>query len=370
MKTRRLFFESGTLAGTSRVDRAAGIVHGVRVIGRKSDNGREYLPEALQRAIPLYEGASVRINHPKRPDDQRATEDVLGWLENVRAAPDGGLIADLHLLTEHELAARVMEAAERNPRLFGLSHNAQGEGEVKGGVFVVHEITEVRSVDLVADPATTKGLFESRGQRMKIKAFLEQVAARLSKGRKARLVKLCEADELAAPMAGDMPTDAPAPDASSPEDALKAGFRSACMAVLDDDSMDAKGKMARLKELLTTAEKLMAAGADVPEEDHEEPDGDEDMEESRKLRKENAELKAREAVRDLCEQAGYRPTATSLVALVALPDEGARKALIAELKEGRSTNTPRTQNTGGKQQAVTINDGKGFAEALRRGNLN
>ena len=172
MKTRRIFVEQASMTGASRVDRAAGVIFGVRVLGRKSDNGREYLPEAIARALPLYEGASVRVNHPKRPDDQRDTEDVLGWLVNARQSPDGGAVADLHLLTEHSLAARVMEAAERNPRLFGLSHNAQGDGEVRDGVFVVHEITEVRSVDLVADPATTRGLFESRGRSMKVKAFL------------------------------------------------------------------------------------------------------------------------------------------------------------------------------------------------------
>lgn len=376
MKTRRLLTESGTLAGTSRVDRAAGIIRGVRVIGPRSDNGRQYLPEALLKAIPRYEKASVRTNHPRKPDDQRDVNEVFGWLESVRQAPDGGLMADLHVLNpKSDLAESVFNAAERAPHLYGLSHNAQGEGEVKGGVFVVHEITEIRSVDLVTDPATTKGLFESRGQTMKIKAFLEQVAAKLSKGRKARLKRLCEADELSAPMGADMPTDVPAPDASSPEDALKAGFRSACMAVLDDDGLDAKGKMARLKELLTTAEKLMAAGADVPEEDEDSDEDEEKMEESRKLRKEIADMKARETCRDLCEASGYRPTKNALTALVALPDEASRKTLIEELKGGRSGgNPPRTQAPGsgngeGKPLAVgDIKDGKTFARALRGDN--
>ena len=202
---------------------------------------------------------------------------------------------------------------------------------------------------------------------MKVKAFLEQVAKRLSKGRAARLVKLCEADELAPPMAADMPVDAPAPDAGgSPDEALKAGFRAACQAVLDDDSMDAKGKMVKLKELLTTAEKLMASGADVPEEDHDEPDGDEAVEESRKLRKELADLKARESVRELCEAASYRPTPEAMVALMGLT-EVARKALVEQLKAGsKGGNSPRTQAAGSPPPAA-INDGKAFAEALRRG---
>ena len=148
MKTRRIFVEQASMTGASRVDRAAGVIFGVRVLGRKSDNGREYLPEAIARALPLYEGASVRVNHPKRPDDQRDTEDVLGWLVNVRQSPDGGAVADLHLLTEHSLAARVMEAAERNPRLFGLSHNAQGDGEVCGTA-IESPMTVTAKIELV-----------------------------------------------------------------------------------------------------------------------------------------------------------------------------------------------------------------------------
>lgn len=47
------------------------------------------------------------------------------------------------------------------PDAFGLSHNAQGEGDEKDGIFVVSKIVEVRHVDVVADPATTKSLSES-----------------------------------------------------------------------------------------------------------------------------------------------------------------------------------------------------------------
>jgi hypothetical protein len=59
------------------------------------------------------------------------------------------------------MAARICEAAERMPDAFGLSHNAQGEGDEKDGIFVVSKIVEVRHVDVVADPATTKSLSES-----------------------------------------------------------------------------------------------------------------------------------------------------------------------------------------------------------------
>ena len=74
-----------------------------------------------------------------------------------------GLYGDLVYLKTHPMAERICEAAERMPDAFGMSHNAQGEGEEnKDGVFVVSKIVEVRHVDLVADPATTKSLSEAR----------------------------------------------------------------------------------------------------------------------------------------------------------------------------------------------------------------
>ena len=76
-----------------------------------------------------------------------------------------GIYGDLLYLKNHPLADSVCEAAEREEMndVFGMSHNAQGEGTVdKNDIFVVSRITEVRHVDLVADPATTKSLTESQ----------------------------------------------------------------------------------------------------------------------------------------------------------------------------------------------------------------
>ena len=63
---RRLMIEGVVRSTSLRVDREKGIVYGVKIIGLQSpnrtdgSNGRRYLPEALQRAIPLYEGMKVR----------------------------------------------------------------------------------------------------------------------------------------------------------------------------------------------------------------------------------------------------------------------------------------------------------------------
>lgn len=154
-----------------RVNRAGGVIHGVKVIGRYSPNshkeegvtkGTEYTLEALERARPLYENASVNVDHPPRdtPNKERSAHDRLGKLRNVRLESDG-LYADLHLLLKHPLAEAVLEAAERMPDAFGLSHNAKGAGQVVNGCYVINDIPLVRSVDVVADAATNKSLFES-----------------------------------------------------------------------------------------------------------------------------------------------------------------------------------------------------------------
>lgn len=153
------------------VDRDAGIIHGVKILGLVSDNNRKYMPEAVRKAKSLYEGIKVNIDHPAESGDVRSAEDRFGKLINVKYVEGEGLYGDLMFLKSHPMAERICEAAERNDMndTFGLSHNAQGDGqEDDQGCFVVSSIVEVRHVDLVADPATTKSLREAR-TRMKAK---------------------------------------------------------------------------------------------------------------------------------------------------------------------------------------------------------
>ena len=51
--------------------------------------------------------------------------------------------------------------AEHAPENVGFSHNVLARTARQGDGVVVEEITKVQSVDLVADPATTRGLFEA-----------------------------------------------------------------------------------------------------------------------------------------------------------------------------------------------------------------
>ncbi len=147
-----------------RVDARAGVIRGVKILGPTSRNGRIYPPETLAQAAALYEEAKVNVNHPQgNPTGPRDYQDRLGTIRNVQARKEEGLFADLHFNPKHALAEQLIWDAEHAPQNVGFSHNVQARTARRGDHLVVEAITRVQSVDLVADPATTAGLFESHG---------------------------------------------------------------------------------------------------------------------------------------------------------------------------------------------------------------
>lgn len=236
-----------------RVDRDAGVIHGVKVLGLESANGRRYTPEAVRQAARLYEGVPVNIDHPSDGQGAAAREcDArFGQLRNVQVRADG-LYADLHYLKAHPLAERICEAAERMPDAFGLSHNAEGRGEQEDGVLVIREIADVHSVDLVSDPATTQGLFEHRTtMKTTLRKLIE--ASKVQQALRQRLLEMGGDDEL---MQAEMDAPAPAEAGDWKQDLV------AAIAKLVGSEDEADHKM---------AQKIMAmlkpAAAEVPEED-------------------------------------------------------------------------------------------------------
>jgi len=145
-----------------RVDAQAGVIRGVKVLGLESRNGRTYLPEALAQAARLYEDAKVNVNHPKgNPAGPRDYQDRIGTIHGVAMRPGEGLFGDFHFNPKHALAEQLMWDAEHAPENVGFSHNVEARTSRRGDRVVVEAIVRVQSVDLVADPATTRGLFES-----------------------------------------------------------------------------------------------------------------------------------------------------------------------------------------------------------------
>jgi hypothetical protein len=162
-ETLREFVDSRGVA--VRVDRNAGVIRGVKVLGLQSRNGRTYLPEALTQAAALYEGAKVNVNHAKSsPFAPRDYQDRIGVIRNVQSRDGEGLFADFHFNPKHALSEQLLWDAEHAPENVGFSHNVQARTSRRGEQIVVEAILGVESVDLVADPATTQGLFESTGQ--------------------------------------------------------------------------------------------------------------------------------------------------------------------------------------------------------------
>jgi hypothetical protein len=178
--------------GPLKVDRAAGIIYGVKVLGWKSRNRREYTREMAEDAVrrKLYEGVKVRINHQAEPARFLPAEPLFGTIHNARTSADG-LFADLHFLKSHPMADRVCEDVERGLGLYGMSHDAEkDQWEFKNGAEVIHSISEVHFVDLVGKAATTANLWESQTVPTTLKELIG--AAALDADRKQALLKLTE----------------------------------------------------------------------------------------------------------------------------------------------------------------------------------
>lgn len=164
---------------TLRVDRTQSLIRGVKILGLESRNGRSYLPEALTAAAALYEGAKVNVNHPRAAASApRDYQDRLGSIRGVSFRPEAGLFADLHYNPKHALAEQLAWDAEHAPEHVGLSHNVEARTAQREGRTVVEAILAVQSVDLVADPATTNGLFEAAADALAIQAPSEPALVR------------------------------------------------------------------------------------------------------------------------------------------------------------------------------------------------
>ena len=153
------------LAARLKIDKAQGILHGVKILGTQSRNRRRYPVDTLKKAIPLYENAKVNLDHPEGdPMKPRSYTDRLGVIKDIQLREDQGLFADFHFNPSHPLAEQLLWDAEHAPTNVGFSHNVEAVLRRENDDVIVEEIVAVRSVDLVADPATTAGLFESQTQ--------------------------------------------------------------------------------------------------------------------------------------------------------------------------------------------------------------
>jgi hypothetical protein len=156
------------MAGPARLNRALNVIEGTTLIRAHSVNGtgkggRRYSDNALRQIAAMAEGLPAYLNHV--PADQafkpRDVKDLVGVHRNIRYFPtEGKIVSDLHI-AGHQ-APLVFGLADTLGGIVGNSLMSRGAVTLEGDTEVVHEIQQVRSADLVSDPATTKGLFEHR----------------------------------------------------------------------------------------------------------------------------------------------------------------------------------------------------------------
>lgn len=155
------------------------VIKGVKVLGVTSRNGRDYPRATIEAAKNLYEGAKVNVNHREKPTDSRRYEDRIGILENVHLRPgDEGLFGDFRFNPKHQLAEQIKWDAQHAPENLGFSHDIRAQTIRRDGRVIIEQILKVESVDLVANPATTNGLFEnveSTEQEDEMKVTLESI---------------------------------------------------------------------------------------------------------------------------------------------------------------------------------------------------
>jgi len=134
------------------------VIEGVHILGFKSANGYEYTQKAVNNAVALYEGVDIYIDHTDKKG-ARSVAEKFGFVRNVSFDESTGLWGDLVANEKHNLYEQVMWWAENHPSKIGLSHHAGGVMNKDKGL--VEEIKVVKSVDIVTEPATVGGLFES-----------------------------------------------------------------------------------------------------------------------------------------------------------------------------------------------------------------
>lgn len=292
------------------VDREAGCICGVKVLGLDSLNGRRYDDAAVKAAIGLYEGAKVNLNHVL---GDRNVLDRFGKLVGVEHRPGKGLwAARLVYNPEHVQARQILWFAEHMPDALGLSHDVLGDGEEgEDGILVITHIESVRSVDLVAEPATADSLYESRSP-MKKKIKVKDLASK-HKDHKGLQSLVTVLEDVGMP---DMEVEADGDQVD-----LAAAIKGCMQAIMDDTSLDSKAMLDQLKKVAKLRDELNGKpGGDEggSDDSQESDDGDEDEDEkpddkteaiARKLKR----MEDREVARELCEAKGLKTPAKDLI---------------------------------------------------------
>lgn len=159
-------FVQGFAFSEATVDRETGIIQNVSLLGRVSANGRTYSEQAMRQAAELHKGAGVYVDHPGRSeaserDGVRSVRDLAGKVISSRVVGDR-VKGSVQALKGTDPGELLLALAATMPEAVGFSHRATGTTSRDGsGAEIVDSVTAVHGADIVSDPATVNGLFES-----------------------------------------------------------------------------------------------------------------------------------------------------------------------------------------------------------------
>ena len=128
------------------------------LVGPKSVNNRVYSPEVLRKAVEdgLYDGVPIFLDHEEKIQTLVGRVTKAYWDEDKNCVRGDIEIYDSPYSSIIDIIINVFGGE------FGFSHvvEAEVDEEKESGKEYVKHISKVKSVDLVTDPATTKGINE------------------------------------------------------------------------------------------------------------------------------------------------------------------------------------------------------------------
>jgi len=147
----------------------AAVLRNVLLLGPESRDRagkvrRKYQPAALASAANLFDGARVYFDHAKPKDlaGVRSVRELAGFVSRSHLAADG-VRGDIDLVDDIEATKTVLWFARKRPSAMGFSPHLRQIGvRRRGGIDMIESLGAVASADIVTEPATTHGLFESQ----------------------------------------------------------------------------------------------------------------------------------------------------------------------------------------------------------------
>lgn len=336
--------ESTNVATAMRVDREAGILRDVKLLGFVSRNTADclggcetmewgeaahapyhYSESAAKNVLSYYERLPIYEDHWPHETD-RPIRTVLGEVRGPYLRADGIYAQEVHIMTTHGAAASIFEMAERFPNRMGMSHVAAGTIDlVEGRVTVVDWRPE--SVDLVSSPATTGGLFESARNTMKKKTVRQVIEG----SKKSSLLRILREMEEANPELSAVAEEEIAP--ADPAEELKAAIMSMLTARLETAT---PAELEALLEALGVEDSITAAlggnesppdapAEEAPAEDApaEEPEEEPAAPAFESLQRRNRELE----LRLLLTESGRKATDVRIKALLGMDSDSVQELI-------------------------------------------